>query len=93
MIKKETDFSGAMGKQFTIAYCRHMDAMFCKICREYPSVSYKFSTLFVGKKVDWKDTLLTHQLSAKHIACTSKHEKESAIKVGSLDKALAKVKL
>ena len=51
------------------------------------------SSLFVGKKVGRKDTLLSHQLSAKHIACTSKHERKSVKKVGTLDKAFAKVEL
>ena len=67
------------------------DAVFCKICREYPSLADTSSSLFAGKKVDRKDTLLSHQLSAKHKVCTLKHELKSVKKVGTLDKAFAKV--
>ena len=67
--------------------------MFCKICREYPSLADTSSSLFAGKKVDRKDTLLSFQLSAKHKVCTSKHELKSVKKVGTLDKAFAKVEL
>lgn len=42
---------------------------FCIICRQHPTHANQKWTLFDGKVVDRRDTLIAHQLSAKHQAC------------------------
>ena len=64
--KRKRTFQEQWPNDFPWLNADDRDAVFCKICREYPSLADTSSTLFASKKVDRKDTLLSHQLSAKH---------------------------
>ncbi|XP_051789853.1 uncharacterized protein LOC127529646 [Erpetoichthys calabaricus] len=89
--KRKRSFQSQWLKEFPWVNADDTDSVFCQICRQYPLIADKTSTLFTGKKVDRKDTLQSHQLSVKHIACMSKHESKSKKKVGSIEKAFSKV--
>ena len=51
-----------------------LSAMFCKICRTYPHLADKDSTLFVGISNKFrKESLKFHDLSKKHTLCMEHH--------------------
>ena len=64
--KRKRTFQEQWPNDFPWLNADDRDAGFCKICRENPSLADTSSSLFAGKKVERKDTLLSLQLSAKH---------------------------
>ena len=71
--KRKCTFQDQWLNEFPWTNAGDVDSAFCTVCRSYPQLADKTSSLFIGKKVERKDTLTTHQLSAKHIACMSKY--------------------
>jgi hypothetical protein len=66
---------------------------FCILCRKYPQLADQRSdsNLFVGKVVDRRNTLLSHQMSSKHQACQMRGIAKCKQGTGDMDRALAKV--
>ena len=91
--KNVREFQDSWVTEFPWMNAEDRNNVFCKVCRAYPQLADKSSSLFIGKKLDRKDTLQTHSTSAKHIACFSKQEKQntSTKKTGAIEKAFSKV--
>lgn len=64
---------------------------YCHVCRKHPDIADQKSGMFIGKIVDRRDTLSSHQSSAKHAACLMKDSNKSKQVTGLMDKAIAKV--
>ena len=58
--KRKRTFQDQWLNEFTWLNADDVDSVFCKVCRSYPQLADKTSSLFIGKTVERKDTLTTH---------------------------------
>lgn len=93
--KRKRVFQDSWLKEF--AWLRVDDAgtATCTICREFPSLADQKSGLYTGQLVSRKDTLQTHEKSAKHASCQLKSDREKLKKTdtkfsGKLEKTIQK---